>query len=367
MRIAMIGTRGIPARYGGFETCVHEISTRLVERGHEVLVYCRTSNDPDRTKEYKGVQLIYAPSLKLKATDTFSHTFFSMIDVLRRKVDVIYVLNAANSPLCLFPRIFGKRIAINVDGLEWRRKKWGFIGRSYYQLAEKVATWFCQQIISDSQEIKRYYLDRYKTDSTFIAYGADIVEGSNPDIPRKYGLEPGKYFFVGSRLEPENNADTTVAAFERLKADGYTLAIAGGANYKSDYIKQLEGTQDPRIKFLGPVYEDGHMQELHCFAYSYVHGNEVGGTNPALLKAMGYGNCVLALNVPFNAEVVQDSALLYDKDPEHLSSMMKQVLDDPKFAQRLRDKAQLRIKEAYTWEHITDEYERFFKAFANRE
>ena len=208
--------------------------------------------------------------------------------------------------------------------------------------------------------IQKYYDETYKCPSTFIAYGAKIETAENPSILDTYGVKTGEYFLVASRLEPENNADITVKAFEKVKTEK-KLLIAGGANYKSSFITDLMKTTDPRIKFLGPIYTPGHIKELHCGAYAYVHGNEVGGTNPALLKALGYGNCVLSYNGVYNTEVVGPAALLYEKSVEDLREKMQFIVDRPETAKEYRKKAVERIKEHYTWDKITAGYERMFK------
>ena len=361
MKIAVLGTRGIPARYGGFETCAEEISVRLIDKGHQVTVYCREGNAPDAGTRYRGAELVTLPCLKAKALETFSHTAISTFHALFRPYDAVLVFNAANSPLCTFLRLAGRKVALNVDGLEWKRRKWGAVARNYYQLAEYISTKVANVIISDSRGIASYYIDRYKTPSTFIAYGANIEGSQNPAVLQEYGLTAGSYFFVGSRLEPENNADLTVAAFERVQTDK-KLVIAGGANYRSPFIENLRRTTDPRIQFLGPVYKDGHMRELHCNCYAYVHGNEVGGTNPALLKALGYGNCVLSLNVIFNKEVIADAGIMYERDVEDLRQKLQFIVDNPDVADRLRQAAVQRILQEYTWEKIADEYERMLLA-----
>jgi len=360
MRIAILGTRGVPANYGGFETCAEEIGVDLAGRGHEVLAYGRKGNYDDNLKEFKGVRLYHMPRIKGKVTETFSNTLLSMLHVLFQKVDIIYVMNAANSPICIIPKLLGKNVIINVDGLEWKRKKWGRFARVYYQWAEKLSTSFSTRIISDSLGIKEYYLDRYNTDTTFIAYGASIENSEKSEILDEYNLKPNEYFFVASRLEPENNADLTIKAFEKVETDK-KLVIAGGANYKSDYIKKIQDTKDQRIIFLGPVYKEGHIKELHCNCFAYIHGNEVGGTNPALLKALGYGNTVLGLNVNFNAEVIKNAGILYDKSPNDLAEKMQSLVDDEEYCFAFKEKARNRIREAYTWERISDKYEYFFK------
>jgi len=365
MKIAILGTRGIPARYSGFETCVEEISIRLVEKGHKVIVYCRNSNSPDRPKEFKGVKLVHLPSTRTKTTDTFLHTLFSVMHVLFQHVDVILVFNVANSPLCIIPRLWGKKVVINVDGLEWKRRKWGRIAKKYFQLAEYLAMKICNKIISDSRAIQKYYLERYKAESTFIAYGANIEASSKPEIIKEYNLIKGSYFFVVTRLEPENNTDLTIKAFEQVKTDK-KLVIVGGVNYKSRFVQELKKTKDSRIIFIPPVYKKDHIRELFCNDYVYVHGNEVGGTNPALLSALGYGNCVLSLNVVYNEEVVGNSAILYDKSIEDLRAKMQYLIDNPDVVLKYKNMAVNRIKEAgYTWEKITDSYEQLLLSVIN--
>lgn len=365
MKISIIGTRGVPAHYGGFETCAEEISVGLVSRGHQVSVYCRHGNVPSNPKEYRGVRLIYVPCFKTKVLGTLSHAFFSFLHGLSYRYDILMVFNAAVSPFCIIPKIFFRKIVLNVDGLEWRRRKWGPIGKLYYRLAEFISTLIANRIVSDSKVIQKYYENKFHTPSTFIAYGAHIEGSSQPEILDHYGIKKGEYFFVASRLEPENNTDITVKAFEKVKTDK-KLLIAGGANYKSKFIQELMKTKDRRIKFLGPIYTPGHIKELHLGAYAYVHGNEVGGTNPALLKALGYGNCVLALNVPFNAEVVGPSAILYERSVEDLRRKMQYIVDHPEEAEKYRRKTVERIKEYYTWDRIIDGYERLFKNVLKR-
>jgi glycosyltransferase involved in cell wall biosynthesis len=361
LRIALIGTRGVPANYGGFETCAEEVSVGLAARGHEVVVYCRRGNAAGDPTEYRGVKLRYVPHIEHKALGTMSHTVAATIDASRRHFDVLLYFNAANALPALLAKPFARQpIVINVDGLEWRRRKWGWVGRTYYQFAEWLSTKVADRIISDARAIQDYYEERWSTPSSFVAYGAHVEGPEHPEVLRQYGLEPDSYFFTASRLEPENNADITVRAFERVQTEK-KLVIAGGANYKSDFVRRLQQTKDARIVFLGPVYEPGHIRELHCGAFAYVHGNEVGGTNPALLKALGYGNCVLTLNVPFNAEVVPDAALLYDKSAEDLAAKMTQVLQDPELVVKLRRRAQERIKEAYQWEYVVEGYERILR------
>jgi glycosyltransferase involved in cell wall biosynthesis len=360
MKVALIGTRGVPANYGGFETCAEELAVGLVARGHDVTVYCRPGNAPDDPSEFRRVRLVYKKLVETKLLGTFSHTASALLHAVHQDFDVLMIFNAGNGPLCAIPRLLRKPFVVNVDGLEWKRAKWGRAVKLYYQFGEWCAAHLATRIVSDSRAIQAYYESRFSTPSTFIPYGAHLGGPTNSSLLDGYELAPGEYFFVASRLEPENNADITVRAFERLKTDK-KLVIAGGANWNSPFVERLKQTTDPRVQLLGPIYEDGHLQELHTHCYAYVHGNEVGGTNPALLKALGYGNCVLALDVPFNAEVVADAAVLYRKDPADLAAKMQKLVDDPELAARYRRRAPQRVEEAYQWNVVVQEYEALFE------
>ena len=364
MKIAFLGCRGIPANYGGFETITEELSTALAKRGHQVIVYGRKGNSKTDLKEYMGVRLYYMPQIRGKITETFSSTFFAMFHVLFQDIDIIYVMNSANSPLCVLPWILRKKVIINVDGLDWKRKKWGRIARQYYQWAEKLATYFSTRILTDSLQIKKYYAEKYKINTTFIAYGAHIEDAEIPGILEKYNLTTGNYFFITTRLEPENNTDLAVKAFEKIHTNK-KLVIAGGANYKSRYVQKLTSTKDPRVIFLGPLYHAGHLKELYCNCFAYIHGNEVGGTNPGLLKAMGFGNTVLALDTKFNSEVLQDTGILFAASVDDLVEKMQYLIDNPTYCRSFKEKAQNRIRENYTWKKITDQYEKLFEDVVN--
>jgi glycosyltransferase involved in cell wall biosynthesis len=230
LRIAMLGSRGIPHTYSGYETFLGEVGPRLAARGHEVIVYCRSSLFRERPKTYKGVRLIYLPSIETKTMGTLTHTMVSMWDVMFRRVDVIFLVNVVNAFHCILPRLMGKKIAINVDGLDWKRDKWGAIGKKYFYWNAKWVGRICPGgVVTDAEEMRRIYLDQFGTPSVSIAYGANIERAENPEVVRQYGLEPGGYYLVASRLVPENNADLIVRAFEKVKTSRM-LAIAGNAN-----------------------------------------------------------------------------------------------------------------------------------------
>jgi glycosyltransferase involved in cell wall biosynthesis len=282
------------------------------------------------------------------------------VDVLFRGVDVMLVTNVANAFICTVPRLFGKHVALNVDGVEWWRSKWSKFGQRFFYWNARLAGSICPDgIITDAIEMQRIYLDEFGTRSACIAYGANIETSSNPDAVRKYGLEPFEYYLVASRLVPENNADLIVKGFE-MSTSGKTLVIAGDANYRSAFVDELKKTTDRRVRFLGHVGNSEDVKELHCNCYGYIHGHSVGGTNPALLKALGYGNCILALDNAFNRDVIGDYGVLFD-DAQSLSSEIQYLEQNSREAERLRQSAPRRIRERYTWDHITDQYEDYFR------
>jgi len=364
LRIALFGSRGIPHTYGGAEAFLGELAPRLAARGHEVIVYCRRSMFKERPATYKGVRLIYLPNFETKVLGTPTHTLACMLDLLFRGVDVAMVVNIVNGFHCLIPRLFGKRIAINVDGMDWKRDKWGRFARAYFYWNAKCIGRICGKgVVTDAYEMRRIYLEEFKTPSACIAYGANIETSSGPDVVRGYGLEPFEYYLIASRMVPENNADLILKAFERTRSRR-VLAIAGGANYRSEFIERLKQTRDRRVRFLGHVSNEEHVKELHCNAYAYVHGHSMGGTNPSLLKALGCGNCVVALRTPFNEEVLRDYGIFFERDASDLAAKLEHLDANPQVAEAYRRRAPERIRQAYTWDKITDQYQELFLQLA---
>ena len=360
MRIALLGTRGIPANYGGFETFAEELTTRLVERGHSVTVYCRARHSEPK---YRGVECRYVPTIRHKYFDTLAHTAVSSLDLLfrQRRFDALLFCNAANAVFTLIPRWFGMPTALNVDGLERNRRKWNALAKSWYLLSEWLATWCPTVVVSDARSIEAYYRERYNKDSTFIPYGAEPEAVSSCDVVRQLGLVPRKYVLYVSRLEPENNALAVREAFERVETD-MRLAIVGDAPYAADYIARVKDTRDARIVFPGAIYGEGYRQlQSHCFAY--VQATEVGGTHPALIEAMGRGALVLYLRTPENSEVAGGAAVPFE--PATLVEKLQWAVH---LSCEERDawgrRAQQRIREHYSWDAVTSAYESLLQGMA---
>ena len=359
MRIAILGTRGIPASYGGFETFAEHLSTRLVARGHEVTVYCRAHYVSPRQLEYHGVRLKVLPTIRHKYFDTVVHTFLSAIHAVSGRYDAALICNCANAPFSPILRLAGTPVAINVDGLEHKRKKWGRLGRRYYRFAEYLSTLLPNEMVTDAQVIQDYYQVRHNAPSTMIAYGSEVERRPDRDMVRKWRVEPNRYVLYVSRLEPENNAHLVIEAFKKVRT-AYRLLVVGDAPYAEQYINSLKASArgDKRIIFTGFVFGEDY-RALQQNAYCYVHATEVGGTHPALLEAMGYGNCVLTLATPENIEVVGDAGVPYI-DEYDLAEKLQRVLRDGSLVQAYRNRAQLRIRTHYDWETVVDQYEQLF-------
>jgi glycosyltransferase involved in cell wall biosynthesis len=359
MRIAILGTRGIPASYGGFETFAEHLSTRLVARGHEVTVYCRAHYVSPRQLEYQGVRLKVLPTIRHKYFDTVVHAFLSALHAVPARFDAALICNAANAPFASILRFTGTPVAINVDGLEHKRKKWNWLGRKYYLLAELLSTILPNVTVTDAQVIHDYYLARYNAPSTMIAYGAEVERKPDRDTVKRWRVEPNRYVLYVSRLEPENNAHLVIEAFKRVKT-AYKLLIVGDAPYAHDYIQDLRerARGDKRIIFTGFVFGQDY-RALQQNSYCYVHATEVGGTHPALLEAMGFGNCVLTLATPENIEAVGDAGIPY-ADAYDLAEKLQRVLRDGSLVQAYRQRAQLRVQKYYDWDRIVDRYEQLF-------
>jgi glycosyltransferase involved in cell wall biosynthesis len=351
-RIALVGTRGIPARYGGFETFAEELSTRLAERGHEVYVYCRQRHSQP---VYHGVRLRYLPTIRHKYFDTVAHTFISTLHLLAHRVDVALFCNAANAIFTWMPRLARMPVALNVDGLERNRKKWNRIARTWYEVSEYLATVCPNIIVSDAERIAEYYRERYRRDSVFIPYGAPLGQVDSADVLSELGLEHRRYFLFVSRMEPENNGLLVREEFERLETP-MKLALVGDAPYAQDYIARVRDTNDPRVVLPGAIYGQGY-HELQSHSFAYIQATEVGGTHPALIEAMGRGALTLYLETPENTEVAGGAAIPFTHDT--LGERLREVLAMSETERETwRARAMARVRERYSWDAVTTSYER---------
>ncbi|MBI4893493.1 MAG: DUF1972 domain-containing protein [Acidobacteria bacterium] len=356
MRIALLGTRGIPASYGGFETFAEELSTRLVARGHHVTVYCR---QPHSQPSYRGVSLQYLPPLRHKYLETIAHTFLSALHLARHPdFDAALFCNGANAIFTPIARLAGIPTALNVDGLERKRKKWNALARAWYWISESLSTFCPNEIVTDAAQIRRYYRDRYGADSTFIPYGAPLGKLDSSAVLPQLGLARDRYFLYVTRFEPENNPLMVRRAFERVETE-LKLALIGDAPYAAEYIRQVRDTSDPRIVLPGAIYGDAY-HELQSHSFAYIHATEVGGTHPALIEAMGRGALVLYLHTLENHEVAGGAGIPFHDEDELTARLREVLLMTEEQRARYRNAAFQRVRQHYSWDAVTDAYERLF-------
>lgn len=366
MKIAFMGIRGIPASYSGFETFVEGIATRLVQRGHDVTVYNRSTHVTYREPVYKGVHLVRLPTIPTKHLDTITHTFLSVLHGLFKRYDIVYICGVGNSLPSVVFRLTGTKVVLNVDGADWERKKWGAFARWFLRTSERMATVFPDVVNADSLAVQRYYKEQYNKQSIFIPYGTELDQRTPDDSQTlgKYGLEPDGYILFVGRLVPENNAHQLISAYKRIATDK-KLVIVGDAPYADAYKAGLKQSAagDAKIVFTGYVFGEDY-KSLMRNASVYVLASEVGGTHPVLIEALAAGNAVIINNIPSSLEVIGGAGIAYDgkKGADSLSDKLSLLLTDPQLHASLRKKAQDRIRASYLWDKVTDDFVKLFES-----
>ena len=356
-RVAILGTRGVPATYGGFETAVEEIGKRLAARGYDVTVYCR--NPQQSITEFEGIHLVNLPALRHRMTETLSHTSLSAVHaVVRDRPDVALVLNAGNAPFLRPLRAAGIPVAVHLDGLEASREKWRGAGAAYYGWAEKAAVRGANLVISDAQAIAERVLRTYGRDSVVIPYGAEVIDPGS-DRLREWDLIRRDYHLIVARMEPENHVLEAVHGY-LVSDETRPLVVVGSAPYSHWYIDKVHeaAAGDPRVRFLGGVYDKELLDQLYGNCRTYVHGHSVGGTNPSLLRAMGAGAPVVAFDCEFNREVTDNKAFFW-KSAEDLTGIFDAVAEDDVDEQlaAFTESGRKRVADCYQWDAVTDAYE----------
>lgn len=365
MKIAIVGTRGIPGRYGGFETFAEELSTRLVQRGHDVVVFGRTSTFPyEQVEDLHGVRRVLTWTWFGKHVETPLSSLTAFIYLIFKRVDVIILCNAANSIFTPIARVFGMPVVINVDGIERKRSKWGMLGRWWYRLGEVCSLLFGSRVVADAYSIGDYYAHQYGLPVEKIVYGAQEIPPKSLQVLDEFGLERGKYILYVSRLEPENNALGVVQAYEESGVE-IPLVIVGDAPYAKEYIERVKSVAGPRVIFTGYQFEDSY-RALQSECLFYIQATEVGGTHPALIGAMAYGSAIIANGVPEHFEVLGGAGLYYPKnDFQRLGELMSYLVVSPERVAAFGEQAKKRAERLFHWDDITESYERLCAKLLN--
>lgn len=306
------------------------------------------------------------PTIEHKYFDTVAHTALSVIDVLPRRFDIVLICNNANAPFALLPRLTGAKVVLNVDGLEWKRGKWGRAGRWYYQACAWLAPKLPIVLVSDAHVIADWYREHHGKATVYIPYGSDARRLPPGETLARMGLSPGAYLLYVTRLEPENNAHLVLEAFRAaggLAGLGVPMVLVGDAPYATDYKQRLAAlaAEIPGVSMPGYVFGDGYV-ELQSNALAYIQAAEVGGTHPALVEAMSRGACIIANDVPEHHEVLAEAGIYYDRnDAASLAAALRMAVADPARRARLGASAAARAEAHFSWRHVTDEYEALFQ------
>jgi glycosyltransferase involved in cell wall biosynthesis len=351
MRIAFLGTRGVPASYSGFETCVEQVGRRMVERGHEVLVYCRTTHFRVRPAEHLGMKLRYLPAIRQKHLETLSHTALSALRVPPRTA-VVY-MGVGNAPVVRLMELGGRRSVFNVDGADWQRDKWGRFARWYLRTSERLAAGSRGFVLADAEAVRDYYQREYGRSSELIPYGADPPADQGTAALEKFGLQPRGYLLWVGRLVPENAPSDFLEAMGLAKLDVPALVV-GDASYADEYKQSLRANAPPSAVFTG--YQFGSVyQQLTAHAGVFVLAATVGGTHPVLVEQMAAGNAILARETDSNREVLGDTGLFWNT-PSELADHLRRLWPDLERRKKLGECARQRAKERYNWEDVTSRY-----------
>ena len=357
IKLAIVGSRGYPYVYGGYETFVKELSERLVYRNIEVTVYCQSNLFINQPKQVNGINLLYISTVKLKSLNQLIHSFLSMLHVSLSNADVVLVVNLAAGPLGWLPRLFGKKTMINTDGLEWERPKWKGLGSKYFYFGAWCATKFYDALVSDAEAMRQVYLQKFKAESEVIAYGAPQFKERDSEALSKYNLKPFSYYLIVGRLIPDNNADFIIKEFLNSHSSK-KLVVIGDVPYQDVYARSLKALASDQLIFTGYVKNQDDLLSLYQHCFVYLHGHEFGGTNPAMLKAMSNKCAILALNTRFNQEMLNNGefGLFFDKRERSLSNKMNEIERSSELVEDLRKQVANGLGDKYNWEFVCSQY-----------
>ena len=369
MKIAIIGIKGIPVIYSGFETFINEFSTRLVkDKNYKITVYCRSPYVEKNKKEYKDVELVTLPAIKSKNLETLCHSLISTIHAcFFGKYDVIYYIGVGNAIFTVFPRLIGVKTAINVDGFDWRREKWGSLAKTYLKLSSYLSIYLPNAVVTDSHVIKNYYSNKHKKRYFYIPYGyMDNFNNKNSEAYlNKYALKKNKYFVWVGRIVPENHPEDLIKAFLKLKSSMKCLFI-GGNFYKDTYMDKIinSASKNPNIIFTGFLNRKEYAS-LVKNAFAYIETKRSGGTHPSLLEAMGFGSLIVSNNNPANKELLKSNALYYGTDKDLFKNLKYILSSNFKTNPEYRKAVKKTAEKSFKWEEIIKDYKLLFSSLKN--
>jgi glycosyltransferase involved in cell wall biosynthesis len=357
MKIGILGSRGFPSTYGGYETLVRQLAPYLARAGHDVTVYCRARDNGRRTWTTEGVRCIATTGRDTKSLSTLSFGMTATVEASFRRFDAILVLNIANGFWFPLLRLSRTPFAVNTDGIEWERGKWSRFGRATFRAGAWMTARNAGVLVCDSRAIGVIWKQTFGRDSTFIPYGAPVLNNVGSDKLKALGLGGKPYLLVVARLAPENNVELTLDALELLGDQAPQAVIVGSANFDSPIetrLKAMEAAE--KVKWLGHVDDQELLTQLWAHSFLYVHGHSVGGTNPALLQALGAGAPTLALDTSFNAEVLPYPEHRFPHDARMLADRIQAAVTSPELREQMAERGRSIIRERYSWDDVCQTY-----------
>ena len=361
LKIAIIGSRGYPFVYSGYETLVKELAERLVKSGNEVTVYCHRKLFNKKPKKVNGVNLVYTPSVNCKVFSQLYNSFFSFVHVCFSNVDVVLVVNSANGPFGLLTKIFRKKTCINVDGLEWLRPKWKGLGSLYFRVASKLATLFFDEVITDSVEMNKVYQDKFGKNSKVIAYGSTMKVKKKSKILEKFNLQKKQYYLIVGRLIPDNNSKLIIEGFLKSNSNK-SIVIVGDVPYNDDYANNIKLLSSNKVVFAGYVNDQVDLTTLYNNCFGYIHGHEFGGTNPTMINALDLNCQILALDTVFNREMLENKKLVFFNK----NSIDKKINEfEKRYDELIQNNTSYKLPEKYDWNFIFNQYLEVFQGLTN--
>lgn len=357
MKFAILGSRGFPSTYGGYETLVRHLAPYLVGAGHDVTVYCRTRDEGRRTWLTEDVHCIATPGHDTKSLSTLTFGMTATLDASFRRFDSMLVLNIANGFWFPALRVARTPFAVNTDGIEWERGKWSRLGRATFQAGAWMTARNATALICDSKAIGDIWRERFDSDCIFIPYGAPVLDDVGRDRLEAVGLGGRPYLLVVARLAPENNVELTLDALDLLGEDAPHAVIVGSANFDSPIEGRLRRMEEAgEVSWLGHVDDQRLLTQLWAHSGVYVHGHSVGGTNPALLQALGAGAPTIALDTPFNAEVLPFLEHRFPQDAGVLAERIRSVITSPSLQEEMAQRGRSIVRDRYSWDDVCRAY-----------
>lgn len=366
LRVAFLGNRGVPAKFGGSDTVFEQLGERLVRRGHTVIVYCRRHNSESSGKYYKGIERIVLPSLNKFNLDTLSHSFISTLHaVFSDKADILNYHGIGNSlllPLLFFSK---KKSVVVIDGPDWKRPKWNILAKMALRLSVNFAVWFADEIISDNVPIREWIRNKYMRNSHLIFYGAETEKIPPGNYLAQFGLKGGDYLLFVAMMVPDKGPDLVLEAYSKLKTDKKLLMV-GDTHTHIEYFNKLKYkySQNKNIIFTGFQYGDSY-REFMSNAYIYTHPFRSDGTSPSLLQALAFGNCIVANSSDETVAALEDAGILFERDStDSMVNKLQFVLDRPYLIKEYREKALKLFEKKYQWDSVVSQYENVFKSLS---